>query len=53
MSKAHPGFQKVAKGIAKKEGLSFERAQAILAASSRGASPSAKKANPNLKKVKN
>jgi cytochrome c551/c552 len=48
----HPGFKNVAAGIAKKEGLSFERAKAILAASSRRAGPAAKKANPNLKRVK-
>lgn len=48
----HPGFKKVAAGIAKKQGISKERANAILAAGSRKASPAAKKANPNLKKVK-
>ena len=48
----HPGFQAVAGKIAAKEGLSKDRAGAILAASSRGASAAAKKANPNLKKVK-
>ena len=50
--KAHPGFKKVAAGIAKKQGISKERASAILAAGARKASPAAKKANPNLKKVK-
>jgi len=52
MSKKHPGFASVEKGIAAKEGISKDRAGAILAASSRHASPAAKKANPNLKKVK-
>jgi len=49
---AHPGFKKVAAGIAKKQGISKERASAILAAGARKASPAAKKANPALKKVK-
>jgi hypothetical protein len=51
MSKAHPGFKKVQSQIARKGGYSQERAGAILAASSRGASPAAKKSNPRLKKV--
>jgi hypothetical protein len=50
--KKHPGFEAVAKGIAKKQGISMESASAILAAGARKASPAAKKANPNLKKVK-
>lgn len=50
--KAHPGFQAVQKKIAAKQGISQERAGAILASSTRKASPAAKKANPNLKKVK-
>jgi len=50
--KKHPGFKEVQKDIAKKEGISEERAGAILASSSRKASPAAKKKNPNLKKVK-
>ncbi len=52
MSKAHPGFQKVASKIAAKEGYSKERAGAILAAATRKASPAAKKANPALKHVR-
>ena len=51
-SKAHPGFKSVASSIARKEGISQERAGAILANSSRHASPAARKANPNLSKVK-
>ena len=51
-SKAHPGFKAVQGEIASKEGVSKERAGAMLAASSRGASKAAKKANPRLKKVK-
>lgn len=52
MGMTHPGFQNVVKHIASKEGLSFERAKAILASSTRKASPAAKKANPNLRKVR-
>ena len=48
----NPGFAKVQAGIAKKEGIPMANAGAILAASSRNASPAAKKANPALKKVK-
>lgn len=50
--KKHPGFKKAQADIAKKQGISKERAGAILAAGARKASPAAKKANPNLKKVK-
>ena len=46
------GFKAAANSIAKKEGVSKKSAGAILAASSRGASAKAKKANPNLNKVK-
>ena len=52
MAKKHPGFKAVQSSIAKKQGISKDRAGAILAASSRGASPAAKKANPRLRKVK-
>jgi len=48
----HPGFQAVQAKIAAKEGVSKDRAGAILAASSRRASPAAKKANPRLNRVK-
>lgn len=48
----HPGFKAAQSKIASKEGVSKKRAGAILAASTRGASAAAKKANPNLKKVK-
>lgn len=50
-SKKHPGFEKASAKIAKKEGVSQKQADAILAASSRGSSKSAKKKNPRLKKV--
>jgi len=52
MAKRHPGFKAVQSKIAAKEGVSEERAGAILAASTRRASPGAKKKNPNLKKVR-
>lgn len=52
MAKAHPGFSAVQSKIAKKEGVSKERAGAMLASRTRAASPAAKKANPRLKKVK-
>lgn len=48
----HPGFQAVQSDIASKEGVSKEAAGAILAKQTRKASPSAKKANPHLKRVK-
>lgn len=49
--KAHPGFKKAQEMIAKKQGISKDRAGAILAAGARKASAKAVKANPNLKKV--
>lgn len=45
-------FKDVQKKIAKKQGVSQKAAGAILAKSSRNASPAAKKKNPALKKVK-
>lgn len=45
------GFKAAQKQIASKQGISMERAGAILAAGARKASPAAKKANPNLLKV--
>ena len=48
----HVGFKAAQKSIAAKQGISADRAGAILAAGARNASPAAKKANPNLKKVK-
>ncbi|MFM7010599.1 MAG: hypothetical protein ACKO0Z_14930 [Betaproteobacteria bacterium] len=49
--KKHRGFKAVQKEIAKKQGVSMERAGAILAAGARKASPAAIKANPRLKNV--
>jgi hypothetical protein len=51
-TKAHPGFKAVQAKIAAKQGIPMKNAGAILAASSRSASPASKKANPRLKKVK-
>lgn len=47
----HPGFKAVQKKIAKKQGISMERAGAIVAAGARKASKAAIKKNPRLKKV--
>ena len=46
------GFAANAAAIAKRQGVSLERARAILAAATRRASPAAKKKNPRLRKVK-
>lgn len=56
-SKAHPGFKAVQSKISHEKGsggkpLGKQAAGAILANASRHASPGAKKANPNLKRVK-
>lgn len=51
-SKAHPGFKAAQSQIAKREGISQERAGAILASAARKASPAAKRANPRLNRVK-
>lgn len=51
-TKKHPGFKAVANKIARKQGISKNAANAILAKSSRNASAKAKKANPRLKRVK-
>ncbi len=50
-SDKHPGFGAVQNKIAKSEGVSKDRAGAILAASTRGASKAAKKKNSRLLKV--
>lgn len=51
VAKKGEGFGKAAGSIERKEGISKGHADAILASSARKASPAAKKANPNLKKV--
>jgi hypothetical protein len=50
--KKHPGFKAVQKKIAAKEGVSQDRAGAILAAATRKAGPKAKAANPRLRRVR-
>ncbi len=49
--KKHLGFAAVQKKIAAQEGIPMKNAGAILASSTRKASPAAKAKNPNLKKV--
>jgi len=45
-------FKSVQKSIARSEKVPMKAAGAILASASRNVSPAAKRANPNLKKVK-
>jgi hypothetical protein len=45
------GFKAAQQQIAKKQGISMERAGAILASGARKASPAAVRKNPSLKKV--
>lgn len=47
----HPGFEKEAKAIGRKEHVPIERARAILASGARNASAEAKRENPRLKRV--
>lgn len=51
-TKKKRGFKNVQADIAKRQGISKERAGAILASATRKASKTAKKKNPRLKKVK-
>lgn len=46
------GFEANARKIARRQGISMARARKILAASTRRASPAAKRRNPRLKRVK-
>jgi hypothetical protein len=52
MNKDHPGFKAVQERIARRMGVSKERAGAILAAATRRASAAAKRRNPRLRRVK-
>lgn len=45
------GFKAAAKSVAAKQKVPAKQAKAIIAAGAMNASPAAKKANPNLKKV--
>lgn len=47
----HRGFKAVQKEIAQKQGISMERAGAILAAGARKASQKAIRKNPRLKRI--
>lgn len=49
-SKKHPGFRAVEAKVAKEPGI--RNPGAVVAAAARNASPAAKKANPNLRRVK-
>ena len=51
-SKKGMGFKAAAKSVAEREKIPMNRANAIIAESTRKASLKAKKENPNLKKVK-
>lgn len=48
----HPGFKAVQSKIATKENVSKKTAAKMLASRTRNASAAAKRANPNLKRVK-
>ncbi len=48
----HVGFENAAESAAAGAGVSLERGRAIIASSTRNASPAAKKRNPRLKRVK-
>lgn len=50
--KSHPGFARVASSIERREGVSKKTADRELAASTRNASAGAKRANPDLRRVK-
>jgi len=49
--KKHRGFKEVASEIAAKQNIPIQRANAIVAAGARKASPAAIKANPRLKRI--
>lgn len=48
----HMGFKAAAESVERKEGVSKDRASAIIAAGARNASSKAKRANPRLMKVR-
>lgn len=50
--KKHPGFVTVARGIAKRQGVSLLEADRMLASRTRKDSAKAKRKNPRLKRVK-
>ena len=52
MAKKQGSFERKAGSIARRQGISKDRARAILAKGARSASAAAKRRNPNLKKVR-
>lgn len=52
MTDKHPGFENIAKKIAKREHVPLAEARAMLAAATRKDSPKAKENNPHLENVK-
>lgn len=48
----HVGFKNAAKEIADRQGISLDRAKAILASGARNSSAQAKARNPRLKRVR-
>jgi hypothetical protein len=52
MAKTHSGLKTVASDIARKQGISADRARAELAAGTRRAGSAARKLNPRLNRVK-
>jgi hypothetical protein len=52
MSKLHPGFAAVQAQISRRQGVSMDRAGAILAAGTRRAGAKARAKNPRLNRVK-
>jgi hypothetical protein len=52
MKSKHMGFEKAAASVSRREGVTPDRARAIIAAGARKASPAAKRANPRLNRVK-
>jgi hypothetical protein len=52
MATKHVGFVKAAKTVSRREGYSMDRSRRIIAAGARNASPSAKRSNKNLLKVR-
>lgn len=51
MANGHPGFKAAQSSIASREGISKDRAGAILASAGRNASAGAKRRNPRLNRI--
>jgi len=52
MARKGMGFKAAAQEVAAKQHIPLKNAKAIIAEAGRNASPKAKKANPNLRKIK-